>query len=85
MFFTAQLRSAHGICNCCRPGHKCDGSTGHGDCPTAPPFDCKHPPSDCVTALRKLHGGRSCCGCLKGNCPTACQSVPQHWTLPHAY
>ena len=33
MYFTAQLRSAHGLCNCCRPGHgPCDGSTGTGDC-----------------------------------------------------
>ena len=34
MFFTADLRSPHGLCNCCRPGHgPCDGSTGPGDCP----------------------------------------------------
>ena len=33
MYFTAQLRSQHGLCNCCRPGHgPCDGSTGAGDC-----------------------------------------------------
>ena len=35
MFFTADLRSPHGLCNCCRPGHgPCDGSTGPGDCPS---------------------------------------------------
>ena len=30
-----QLRSQHGICNCCRSDgkSKCDGSTGPGDCP----------------------------------------------------
>lgn len=34
MYFTAQLRSEHGLCNCCRTGHgPCDGSTGPGDCP----------------------------------------------------
>eukprot|EP01061_Rhynchopus_euleeides_P007663 TRINITY_DN16728_c0_g1_i4.p1 TRINITY_DN16728_c0_g1~~TRINITY_DN16728_c0_g1_i4.p1 ORF type:complete len:493 (+),score=142.54 TRINITY_DN16728_c0_g1_i4:79-1557(+) len=34
MYFTAQLRSPHGNCNCCRAGHgPCDGSTGPGDCP----------------------------------------------------
>ena len=33
MYFTAALRSEHGLCNCCRPGHgPCDGSTGTGDC-----------------------------------------------------
>jgi len=33
MFFTAQLRSQHGECNCCRDGEgPCDGSTGPGDC-----------------------------------------------------
>lgn len=33
MYFTADLRSEHGLCNCCRPGHgPCDGSTGQGDC-----------------------------------------------------
>lgn len=33
MYFTAQLRSPHGLCNCCRTGHgPCDGSTGPGDC-----------------------------------------------------
>lgn len=33
MYFTADLRSEHGQCNCCRPGHgPCDGSTGPGDC-----------------------------------------------------
>jgi hypothetical protein len=32
-YFTADLRSEHGECNCCRPGHgPCDGSTGTGDC-----------------------------------------------------
>ena len=34
MYFTADLRSDHGECNCCRPHHgPCDGSTGTGDCP----------------------------------------------------
>eukprot|EP01060_Flectonema_neradi_P031101 TRINITY_DN4634_c2_g1_i1.p1 TRINITY_DN4634_c2_g1~~TRINITY_DN4634_c2_g1_i1.p1 ORF type:complete len:504 (+),score=109.13 TRINITY_DN4634_c2_g1_i1:53-1513(+) len=34
MYFTAQLRSEHGLCNCCREGQgPCDGSTGPGDCP----------------------------------------------------
>jgi hypothetical protein len=33
MYFTAQLRSPHGDCNCCRSGvGPCDGSTGPGDC-----------------------------------------------------
>ena len=33
MYFTAQLRSPHGSCNCCREGFgPCDGSTGPGDC-----------------------------------------------------
>lgn len=33
MYFTADLRSEHGLCNCCRPGiGPCDGSTGPGDC-----------------------------------------------------
>ena len=34
MYFTAQLRSEHGACNCCQPGgvSKCDGSTGPKDC-----------------------------------------------------
>ena len=33
MFFTADPRSEHGDCNCCRPGvGPCDGSTGPGDC-----------------------------------------------------
>ena len=34
MFFTADLRSPHGDCNCCREDQgPCDGSTGPGDCP----------------------------------------------------
>ena len=34
MYYTANPRSEHGYCNCCRPGHgPCDGSTGPGDCP----------------------------------------------------
>lgn len=32
MYFTADLRSPHGDCNCCRD--VCDGSTGPGDCPS---------------------------------------------------
>ena len=32
MYFTADLRSEHGDCKCCRPGGPCDGSTGPGDC-----------------------------------------------------
>ena len=32
MFFTAQLRSQRGECNCCGPESKCDGSTGPHDC-----------------------------------------------------
>ena len=33
MFFTADIQSKHGFCDCCRPGHgPCDGSTGPGDC-----------------------------------------------------
>ena len=35
MYYTASLRSQHGICNCCRANaSKCDGSTGPGDCPS---------------------------------------------------
>eukprot|EP00041_Stephanoeca_diplocostata_P021387 m.497184 g.497184 ORF g.497184 m.497184 type:complete len:206 (-) comp21815_c1_seq2:867-1484(-) len=33
MYFTADLRSPHGMCNCCRTDTPCDGSTGPGDCP----------------------------------------------------
>jgi hypothetical protein len=37
MYFTAQLRSPHGDCNCCRTGQgPCDGSTGPGDCGHSP-------------------------------------------------
>jgi hypothetical protein len=34
MYFTAQLRSEHGDCQCCEAGPRgiCDGSTGSGDC-----------------------------------------------------
>eukprot|EP00947_MAST-08B_sp_MAST-8B-sp1_P001928 g1928.t1 len=32
MYFTAQLRSQHGQCNCCGNSSKCDGSTGPHDC-----------------------------------------------------
>mmetsp|Transcript_5327 Transcript_5327/g.7850 ORF Transcript_5327/g.7850 Transcript_5327/m.7850 type:complete len:494 (+) Transcript_5327:157-1638(+) len=32
MFFTAQLRSEHGLCKCCEESSKCDGSTGPNDC-----------------------------------------------------
>mmetsp|Transcript_35300 Transcript_35300/g.59832 ORF Transcript_35300/g.59832 Transcript_35300/m.59832 type:complete len:503 (+) Transcript_35300:16-1524(+) len=35
MFYTAQIRSEHGDCNCCQEGvSKCDGSTGPNDCPS---------------------------------------------------
>ena len=35
MYYTASLRSKHGLCNCCRANaSKCDGSTGPGDCPS---------------------------------------------------
>ena len=35
MYFTASLRSEHGICNCCKANvSKCDGSTGPSDCPS---------------------------------------------------
>jgi len=34
MYFTSDLRSHRGICNCCREAMgPCDGSTGPGDCP----------------------------------------------------
>ena len=34
MYFTANPRSTHGFCNCCRDNTgPCDGSTGPGDCP----------------------------------------------------
>lgn len=37
MYFTAQLRSPHGLCDCCRQGDDpCDGSTGPNDCPSNP-------------------------------------------------
>ena len=38
MYYTANERSEHGWCNCCREGHgPCDGSTGPGDCPGGAP------------------------------------------------
>ena len=36
MYFTADLRSQKGLCNCCQPNvSKCDGSTGPSDCPSS--------------------------------------------------
>lgn len=44
MYFTANLRSQHGDCNCCRKGQsKCDGSTGPGDCPSTAQLGAKGP------------------------------------------
>jgi len=34
MYFTAKIRSEHGLCNCCSNKSKCDGSTGPHDCPS---------------------------------------------------
>jgi len=69
MYFTANPRSQHGDCNCCRVGHgPCDGSTGPGDCPAKGPSEgasymshTKDPVngnwSDPVQILSSYHGG----------------------------
>lgn len=56
MYFTADLRSPDGICNCCRPGHgPCDGSTGPGDCDGGGGGLSSHPSN--ASAFRAGRGG----------------------------
>lgn len=38
MYYTANIRSKHGVCNCCKTTSKCDGSTGPNDCPSGSSF-----------------------------------------------